>query len=147
MGYNILVVLSLMSWEKVLLESVWKRAQIHSSCFFLDCSIICLKLFTCLLMVIPACPRAVSSPNIVLLDWKNLRSSSLLGMCLAISTKSLLKHHGPICHKMTGLAKAVPLDIWVTSVSAKPEKLCWNLKWFSNCFRPPLWTHHKEAVT
>lgn len=50
-------------------------------------------------MVIPAHPQAVSSPNIVLLDWKNPRSSSLFGTCLAIPAKSLLKYHGPVCHR------------------------------------------------
>lgn len=50
-------------------------------------------------MVIPAHPQAVSSPNIVLLDWKNPRSSSLFGTCLAIPAKSLLKCHGPVCHR------------------------------------------------
>lgn len=98
MDYNILFVWSLMSWEKVLLQSVWKLAQIGSSCFFLDCRI-CLKLFTCLLMVIPAHPQAVSSPNIVLLDRKNPRSSSLFGTYLTIPAKSLLKCHGPVCHR------------------------------------------------
>lgn len=83
---------------KVLLQSVWKLAQIPSRCFFFNCSI-CLKLFTCLLMVIPAHPQAVSSPNIVLLDWKNPRSSSLFGTCLRIPAKSLLKCHSPVCHR------------------------------------------------
>lgn len=122
MGYNTLVVLSLMSWEKVLLESVWKRAQIRSNCFFLDCSIICLELFTCLLIVIPACPQAVSSPNIVLLDWKNPRSSFVFGMHLAIPTESFLELHGSVCHKVSGLTKAVPLDFAVQLLCLQGKK-------------------------
>lgn len=144
MDYNILFVLSLMSWEKVLLQSIWKLAQIHSSCFFLDCSI-CLKLFTCLLMVIPAHPQAVSSPNIVLHDWKNPRSSSLFGTWLTISAKSRLKCHGPVCHRRSQACWGCPSGHFSDFCVCTATKT--HLECFSNPFFPSLWSCCEEAVT